>query len=245
MALIDTLYAGESLLNTLQNDSEIITYLKTKKFPVDLATHGMEMVKRAMSAQLRRDTIEGDQVGLTQALNAEFVEVRSEFVSLRQTAERAVEGQPGAFVKLALRPRRRHDKKSIVAAAGTPTAAQPPTAPATGREEAASAEEKSLPRFVPRARKFLTAALGDIEILKALAPYGYTKEEVADLLARVEALGAKDQSQEGAIGRTRGASSEFRKTASEFRLWYLPWRLRLRRVLKGRTDYKRRLGLVA
>ena len=83
------------------------------------------------------------------------------------------------------------------------------------------------------------------EIVEAVAPFGYTKETLEGFLARLTELERLGREQESAKGMKQSATAELSKTGKALRTWYLPWRKRMNGALRGKPEFRVRLGLSA
>lgn len=237
----ELLYDSEFLLTNVVGDGEVMDHLRAKQFPVDLLPQGQAMIGSAFASAARRDALFGEQIGATSGVETEFASTRSDFNMFRVTARRALSERPELLASIGLqRPKRGAEGQEEGQHETTP----PPTE-GKPKKRVRKYEPRTISWLVTHAKTTLTNAMEKEEVLSALAPHGYTRETLGALLARLNALAGMDRTQESKIGTTRGAVKDFHAQARQFRVWFIPMKMRLARALKGRPDLMKRVGLAA
>ncbi len=130
------------------------------------------------------------------------------FEAARRIAESAPDDQVGLVATLGVGRKRK--------GAQPPPGTETPPAPVPA-EKPHAARRNRIVAFVVKARGTLSAALDRPEVVSMLEPFGYMRDSIAGLLARVQALSVKELEHEelkrqlvAATQTMNGATAEFR-----------------------------------
>ena len=130
------------------------------------------------------------------------------------------------------------------AADGAPTGGE---AAVTPEEEPSKGKERwsTVPKLLAGGRAMIQVAMEETEILAAIEPYGFTKEYLGELLARLDELERQDRDQEAAKGSRQAARSDLDALERRVRRWYFPWKDRVQGAVRGKPEFLVKLGLSA
>lgn len=240
-SLATLLHLVQLMVGNALGDPEVKAFLETMRFPLDRLAEGMRRFESAQGAVVRREVAQGRQMTLTQTLRAFFAAIREEAAHLRFTITTVLRARRDLLAKV-----------GISIALPHKGAAGPPVANGATQPPAPKEEEKrpgyvwaNVERFLVDARAMVQAAMDEAEIVEAVAPFGYTKETLEGFLARLTELERLGREQESAKGMKQSATAELSKTGKALRTWYLPWRKRMNGALRGKPEFRVRLGLSA
>jgi len=232
----------QQFLEVVTTDGDIRAILESKRVPIDDLATGLTMISGVKELYARREGLLGVQMGLTGTVETEYAEVRALMAQLRYTAEIELAGRPDLLAKIGLHKAAKGPEET------SPPSPPAPVPPAAGPTEPAPHEAdgpRSIARFISVSEPFVANVLGSAEILAALGEGSFSREDVASLAERLEALRRTNVEQEKAVGATRSATRALRTADDRLTVWYRPRRRRVTRALKGRVDLKKRLGLAA
>ncbi len=224
---------------------EVKGFLEEKRFPLDRISEGTGLLQSAQGTIVRRDSAVGRLFAMTKALVAFFAAVSEEVSQLRFTLRTALRGRKDLLAKVGLLKRKPPEQAKPAA----PTAEGQATPPTVGGTDALPEAKKKrhgpskLARFLSSTREMIEGALGEPEVLSAIAPSGYERETLEGILSRLPEIERMDREQEAAKGAKLAATAECREAASRMRAWFSPWKRRLNGTLKGRQDLKVQAGL--
>ncbi|GEM_PF-1909543 len=240
-SLSKLLHLVQLLVGNALGDPEVKAFLEEKRFPLDRLSEGKKLFDEAQGAVVRGEVARGRKMTLTRMLHEFFVGVREEMRQLRFALRTALRDRRDLLAKVGISIRL---PRKGTAANGGPTGG----AAAVKPEEAAARSKEpwsTVPRLVAGGRAMIQVTAEEPEVLAAVEAYGFTKESIEGLLARLDELERQDRDQEAAKGSGQAATSDLRAIERRVRNWYFPWRDRIQGAVRGKPELLVKLGLGA
>ncbi len=242
---IYALLARANALLAALTDEEVRSHLAASGFPLDELSQGNSRVERAQSVLAACAESRVRMRTLTEAADRSFGASFREVAVLRFVALRAFRHRSDLVEGLRIGPRvlveEPQPTDGTPTAVGTAGVASPASMPA--KKKRGRAGERVVVRFLTWARAFLAAVIDDETAIALLAPYGYSRERLSPILARLDALASLEREQESAKRAFHAASAASEEEEREFRRWNTPWRKLVRQGLLGRPDLMKRVGV--
>lgn len=233
MAIV--LRAAQALFGTLATESMVGAYLMAKGFALEWLSQGKQKLEKVTTLRDARETIRRLVKEMTAVVHSLFTGLVPEVNDLRLSARKALADRPDLVAALGVGRKRK-------GAPPTQGAETPPAPDAAAKPK--PTRRNRIVAFSERARGTLSGALDRPEVVSMLESFGYTRDSIAGLLARVEALAAKEVEHEDRKRELLGANETFRQAMEELRNWLLPSKKRLMTALKGRQDLKKTIDAV-
>lgn len=234
--LFVVLRVAQALFGAVATESAVTAYLRAKGFALDWLSRAKEMLERAAALRDARDAMRRLVKEMTVVVRSLFEELRPEVYDFRFSARKALSRRPDLAAALGVGRKRKAPKPPAVPEAQP--VAPPETRPEPGRRN-------KVVDFVTEARGVLSAALDRDEVVSMLEPFGYSREGIAGLLARVEALSAKEAEHEERKREVLAASETLHEALSALRNWLVPSKKRLMTALKGRDDLRKLIDAIS
>lgn len=230
--MFTVLRAAQALFGAIAAES-VATYLMAKGFALDWLSRGKSMFEKTTTLRDARDATRRLVREMTAAVRSLFEEITPEVNDVRLSARKALAKRPDLVAALGVGRKRKAAKPSQDAEA-------PPADGAAPKRT----RPNQIVAFVQAAKGTLSGALERPEVVSRLEPYGYTRDSIAALLARVEALGAKEAEHEDRKRELMAATGVLHAAITEFRDWLLPSKKRLMTALKGRNDLRKMVNAI-
>lgn len=237
-SLMKLLHLVQLLVGNALGDPEVKAFLEGKRFPLDRLSEGKKLIEEAQGAVVRGEVALGRRMTLTRMLHEFFEGLREEVRQLSFSLGRTLRERRDLLAKVGIVYRLPRKEKAAIGA--TAEAAKPEEEPSKGKER-----WSTIPKLLAGGRAMIRVAVEEAEILAAIEPYGFTKEYLGELLARLDELERQDRDQEAAKGSRKAARSDLDAIERRVRRWYFPWKDRVQGAVRGRPEFLMKLGLSA
>ncbi len=237
-SLSKLLHLVQLLVGNALGDPEVKAFLEGKRFPLDRLSEGKKLFDEAQGVVVRGEVARGRKMTLTRMLQEFFLGLREEMRQLRFALRTALRERRDLLARVGISIRIPRRGKAEPTASDP--AAKPEDAPTPSKNPWSTVE-----RLVSGGRAMIRVALDEPEILAAVEPYGFTKEDLDGFLAKLDELERQDRDQEGAKGSRQVATSELHAIERRVRNWYFPWRDRIQGAVRGKPEFLVKLGISA
>lgn len=232
-SMFHVLRVGHLLFEGIETDPQVSEHLVQKGLTLAWLSQGRQMVERADGLRARRDAARGAVKGTTDTIRGLHRALATEMADLRFAAWRAFHTRPDLAVSIGVARRRREKPEETVAPAPVGGTTMAPSKPKR------AVRNLSTVAFVQSSRGLLQALLDAPDAMALLEAYGYGRDGISALLARVEALARTEVEHEGMKAALESATAALHDSTEAFRRWFYPWRKRLLTALKDRPDLRR------